>query len=108
MPVSTTATVAPVPRDVLRADRVEPPLLPVPGVVGRGRDTHVRLGVDDVRVRIQRGERLPDRLAGLGGDDLRVGKQRERADELHVGVVTDRHSLATIEAWLALDDDVFG
>ena len=75
-------------------------------VVGLQAHRHVRLGVDDVGVGVQRRERVLD-VAVAGDDDLGVG-QREHARERDVGVRAHRETLVAVQAGCALDDDRVG
>ena len=83
---------------------LEPPQHPERGVVHRAReaDAAVGLGVDDVVVGLQGGERL----GGIGGADELGALERERLDELDAGVGAQRLALGAVQARCALDDDV--
>ena len=89
-----------------RGDGRHPPEGGQGRVVGRGRDVHraVGLGVDDVVVGAQLGQRLGD-VAVLGLDDLGA-LDPELVDQLHAGVAAQLANLIAVEAGLALDDDV--
>jgi hypothetical protein len=80
------------------------PLLGEAGVGGRGVDRRVGLGVDDVGVGVERGERL-GQLAGGGADDLGLG-EGEHLLKLYVGVRAQRGAVVAVQAGAPLDDDV--
>jgi hypothetical protein len=79
------------------------PLLREERVVGERAELAVELGVSDVGVGVQRGQRGPGALRRA--DDLGVG-QGERVDELHAGVLAQVGSLGLAQPRGALDDDL--
>jgi hypothetical protein len=83
---------------------VQAPQVPELRVVGLQAHLDVALGVEDVRIGVERRERLVH-FAGGRDHDLGVG-QGQRLVERHAGVLADVEALLAVEPGHALDDDV--
>ena len=120
-PVSTTATVVPAPRVFAHASGASMSASGVPTVqivwpcfqallvaelrvVGRGRDRQVRLRVEDVRVGVERVERLVERRPRAATTSS-VSASVSGLVERDVGVGAHGEPLRPVQAGDALDDD---